>query len=73
MLGLGAPCGIHISGDRGEAKIRDFCMTRVVHKNIWLGVCQCDGGIIFRTTYSLEVPMNDTAGVEVAEALGDIR
>jgi hypothetical protein len=48
-------------------------MIGVVHKDVWLDVYQYGGRIRFRTTtYTLEVPMNDIAGVEVAEALSDV-
>jgi hypothetical protein len=73
MLRLGARYGIQVLSDRSETKIRDSCMTGVVHKDIWLTGCQYGGETRFRTTtYPLEVPMNDIAGVEVAEALGDV-
>jgi hypothetical protein len=46
----------------------------VVHKDVRLEVCQCGGKIRSRTaTYPLEVSVNDIAGVEVAEALSDVR
>jgi hypothetical protein len=65
--------GVQISSDRSEAKVREMCMTAVVHKDVWLDVCQCGGKTRFRTTtYSLEVPMNNIAGVEIAEALSDV-
>jgi hypothetical protein len=48
-------------------------MARVVDKNVRLAGRQYGREMRFRTaTYSLEVPMNDIAGVEVAEALGDV-
>jgi hypothetical protein len=48
-------------------------MAGVVHKDVLLEVCQCGGETrLETTTYSLEIPMNDITGVEVAEALGDI-
>jgi hypothetical protein len=73
MLIRDALYGVQISSDRSEAKVRKMCMTAVVHKNVWLDVCQCGGRTRFRTiTYPLEVPMNDIAGVEVAEALSNV-
>ena len=46
-------------------------MTGAVHEDVRLAGCQYGGKIIFRTTtYSLEAPMDDIAGVEVAKALG---
>ena len=60
--------------DRGEAKIGDAWMTGVIHKNVRLVRCEyLDKRISRKTTYSLEVPMDDIAGVEVAEALGDTK
>ena len=48
-------------------------MAGVVDKDVRLAGRQYGGETSFRiTTYSLEVPMNDIAGVEVAEALGDV-
>ena len=71
---MGTPYGIEVFGDRSEAEIGDPCMTGVVHEDVRLAVCQCGHEARFRTaTYSLEVPMNDIAGVEVAEAFSDVR
>ena len=65
--------GIQVSSDRSEAKVCETCMIGVVHKDVWLDVCQCGGKTRSRsTTYPLEVPVNDIAGVEVAEALSDV-
>ena len=48
-------------------------MTGVVDKDVRLAEHQYGCKTRSRiTTYSLEVPMNDIAGVEVAEALGDV-
>jgi len=70
----GVRCGIQISSDSGNAKIRDACMTRVVHKDVRLAKCQHGSEMRSRTTtYPPEVPMNYIAGVEVAEALSDVR
>ena len=69
----GGRYGIQVLSDGSETKIRDACMTRVVHKDIRLAECQHGSAMRFRTaTYSFEVPMNQIAGVEVAEALGDV-
>jgi len=68
-----APDGIQVLGDRSEAKIGDACMIEFVHKNVCLARCQYGGETRLRTTYSPEVPMNHIAGVEVVEALGNIR
>ena len=73
-LTRGAPRGIQILGYCGEAKIRNTCITRVVHKDVWLAGESISGKTGFRTTtHSLEVPVNHIAGVKVAEALSDIR
>jgi len=67
------PYGIQVLSYGGEAKIRDACMTRVVHKDVRLVEYQHGGTMGFRTaTYSLEVPVNHIAGVEVAQALSDV-
>jgi hypothetical protein len=48
-------------------------MTKIVHKDVWLARCKYGGETGCRTTtYSLEVPMNHIASVEVAEALSNI-
>jgi len=65
--------GIHILSDCSEAEIRDACMTGVVHKDVRLVECQHGIETGFRTTYSFEIPMNHIAGVEVAQALSDVR
>ena len=68
----GGRYGIQILSDGSEAKIRDACMTRIVHKDVRLAECQHSSAMRFRiATYSFEVPMNHIAGVEVAEALSD--
>jgi len=73
MLVCGALHGIRVLSERGKAKIRDACMTRVVHQDICLAERQRGSETRFRTvTYSLEIPMNHIAGVEAAEALSNI-
>ena len=73
MSTRGAPHGIQVASDRSEAKIRQTCMTGVVHKDVLLDMYQYGGEARHgTTTYPLEVPMNDIAGVEVAEALSDV-
>ena len=48
-------------------------MAGVIHKDVLLEVCQYGGETgLGTTTHSLEIPMNDITGVEVAEALSDI-
>ena len=65
--------GIQVLSDCSEAKIRDERITGVVHKDVWLAGCQYSGKTRYIiTTYSLQVPVNYVAGVEVAEASGDI-
>ena len=57
--------------DLREAKICDLCTTCIVHENIVLeGVNKM--GKRVGTTYSFKVPMDYTAGVQIAEAIGDI-
>ena len=73
-LGLDAPDGIQVLRDSGEAEIGDPRMTGIIHKDVRLVGRQRAGETRFRTaTYSLEVPVNDITGMEVAEALGDVR
>jgi len=74
LILCGTLLGTCVFSDRGEAKIRDACVTTVVHEDIRLAECQRDGKPRFRTiSYSFEVPVNHIAGVEVAEALSDVR
>ena len=74
MLTRSTPRGIQISCDCSEAKIRETRMTGVVHKDVRLSRCQCGADLRLRTaTYPLEVPVDDIAGVEIAEALSDVR
>ena len=73
MLTGRAACGFQVLSDRSEAKIRETRMTGVIHKDVWLGVCQCGGKTRLRTTtYSLEVPVSYIARVEVAKAFSDV-
>ena len=66
--------GILVSSNHSQAKIRDACMTIVIYKDVWLTECLRNDEIRFgKTTYPFEVPMNNIAGVEVAEALSDVR
>ena len=74
MLTGRAACGFQVLSDRSEAKIRETRMTGVVHKDVRLSRCQCGADLRLRTaTYPLEVPVDDIAGVEIAEALSDVR
>jgi len=69
----GGPHGVQVLSDRGEAEIRNSRMTRAVHKDIWLAGCQYSSEARSRSaTYSLEIPMNHVAGVEVAQALSNV-
>ena len=73
-LKCGVLNGIRVVSEHGKAKIRDVCMTRVVHKDVLLAGRQYSSETRFRTvTYSLEVTMDHIARVEVAEADSDIR
>ena len=66
--------GIQIQSDSSETKVRDPRITGVVHEDVRLGTCQYGRETAVRTiTYPFEVPMNHIAGVEVAEALSDVR
>ena len=68
-----AQCRIQILGDSSEAKIRQTRMAGVIHKDVWLDGCQCGSEARLEIiTYSLEIPVNDIAGVEVTEALSDV-
>jgi len=73
MLTRGALHGVQISSYGGEAKISDACTTGVVHKDVSLAGYQYSCETRSRTvTHSLEVPVNHTARVEVAKAVGYI-
>jgi len=74
VLTRGGPHGIQVLSNHGEAEIGDTCMTGIIHKDIRLVECQYGGRIISRTvTYSLEVPVNHIARVEVTKSLSNIR
>jgi len=73
MLTGGALHGVQISSYRSEAEVSDACTTGVVHKDVSLAGCQYSCETRSRTaTHSLEVPVNHTARVEVAKAVGYI-
>jgi len=56
------------------AKIRDACMTGVIHKDVRLAGCQYGGEMRLRTTtHSLDVPMDNITGMDVVKAVGDLR
>ena len=60
---------VTVASPKSARRARPESSTRIFG---WPG-CQYDGNRIFRTaTYSLEVPMDDIAGVEVVEAIGDV-
>ena len=64
---------IQVLSDCSEAEIRNACIAGVVHQDVWLISYQYRGKARFKTsTYSLEVPMNYIAGVEVTEAINDV-
>ena len=58
----------------GETRFRDPCTACGVHKDLRLGGINCSdetkSGII---TYSLEVPVNHVARMEVVETFSDTR
>jgi len=70
---LGALHGIYVSSDSGKAEIGDACMTRVVHKNVFLTEGQYGGETGFRTTDPFQISVNYVAGVEVIEARSNVR
>ena len=45
VMTRGARYGIQILGDGSEAEIRDACMTKVIHKDIWLPVVRSQRGV----------------------------
>ena len=67
-----APDGIQVLSNCGETEVRDQCITRVIHEDVWLAVCEYSCKTGYKTTYSFEVPMDNIAGVEIAEATGDV-
>ena len=73
MLTRGTLDRIQVLSDCSEAKIHNARMTRAVHQDVWLISYQYNSKARFKTsTYSLEVPMNYIAGMEVTEAIGDV-
>ena len=72
-LTRGALHGIQVLGDHSKPKIYNARSIRVIYKDVWLAGCQhCCKTRFVMITYSLEVPVDHIAGVEVAEALRDI-
>ena len=72
-LNRGTLYRIEVPSDRGEAKICESSMTGAIHNGVSLDVHQYSGETRVRTTtHSLKVPMNDVAGVEVAETPSDV-
>jgi len=69
----GTPCGIWVLSNCSVAKIRNPCTIGVVHEDVCLVRCQYYGKRFGTVTYSLEVSMYYIAGVDVAEAISDIR
>jgi hypothetical protein len=73
MMGLGTPDRIQVLSNRCETEICETRVTGIIHEDVWLGAYQCDGETkLGVTTYTLEVPVNDITGVEVAETPGYI-
>ena len=71
---LGASHGIQVQSDSSEAKVRDPRITGVVHEDVRLGTCQYGRETAVRTiTYPFKVSMDHIPGVEVAEALSNVR
>ena len=66
---------IQVLSGHGQTEICDSCMViRDVHDDIRLSECQYGGEMKFKiTTYSLEIPMNQTVGVEVVEAFRNVK
>ena len=70
----GAQLGIHTRGDCSKAKISNPRATGGIYEDIRLGTCQYrDETGVRPTTHPLKVPVNHITGVEVTEALGDVR
>ena len=60
-------------GDRNLIKICDPRMAGGIYKDIWLDMHQHGSKTGVRTTtYSLEIPVNHIAGVEVTKSLRDV-
>ena len=73
VLTRGALYRVQVSSDRSKAKIRQARVTGIIHKDIWLDMCQCRGETRLRAaTYSLEVPMNNITEVEEVEAFSNV-
>ena len=68
-----APYCIQAVSDYSKAKICNACMAGTIYKNVWLAGYQYGVNTRFwRSAYSLEISMNDVAGMEMVKALGDI-
>lgn len=73
MLTRGSWDGIYVPNDGREAEIRDACSTRVVNKDIPLAGRQHRCEIWIRTgTNSFQVPVDNVAGMQIAETPRDI-
>ena len=71
---LSAPYQTLVLRDHRQAKICDPWAAGVIHNNIWLSRCQRDRKMGFQTiTHSLEIPVEDIAGVKVIQAISDTR
>ena len=59
--------------ERSKTKIRDSCVTSIIHKDIWLDMCKNGTTPGIRTiAYSLEVTVDCAAGVKKAKTFSDI-
>ena len=69
-----APYRIQDLINHGETKVCDPRPTGGVNEDVWLVECQCgDLPVSKTTTYPLETSMDHVTGVEVVEAIRDIR
>ena len=74
LLVWNAPYRIQILSDHSDTTICDHCVAGGVHKDVQLVRYQY--AVVKRsrmTTYSLEIPVNNIAGVEVIQTFCDIR
>jgi len=73
VLARGTQYGIQVLGDFSEAKIGDAYATGVIYKDVLLAGRKYSSEMKCRlTAYSLEIPMNHIAGVEITKALGGV-
>ena len=71
------PNGVQVFRDDGNAKVRNTCVGDIVdniHEYVHLVGREYYGGTTFgTTTYTLEISVDHVTGVQVAEALRDLR